>query len=106
MTEKELLQNAAAYIQKHGWIKEDFGRANGPVCLLGALRCAAGFDPEDSIEDLEDGELFTYTPQQIETYLKVVDRIEAAIGRKITVWNDLASVTLYQVLKLLREMTE
>lgn len=40
--EHQLLWDAAAYIEKHGWCQDSVSTADGRVCLVGAIKAAAG----------------------------------------------------------------
>lgn len=110
MTEKELLTKAAVYIQKYGWLKEDFGKADGPVCMLGALRCAAGFDPKEPVIDAdyadEDPWCPIGPPSNMDVYLDTVNRIETALGMPIVEYNDRTRTTAEDVIYLLQKMAK
>lgn len=106
MTEKELLIKAAEYIQKHGWLKEDLGKINGPVCMLGALRCAAGFDPEEPIDDVDYGKSYWALPPNTVVYLNAVNRLEAELSSPIPNWNDSPNTTVEDVINRLLKLAE
>lgn len=45
LTASEVFRRAADYLEKHGWLQDDFGEIGGPCCVVGAMQAVKGHAP-------------------------------------------------------------
>lgn len=107
MTTVEILRGAKAELQRRGWHQGYFlpeaaneapagsaERRNCPVCLMGALNCAAGWEPDED----RDGGLTTSEAENI--LLDLLGYPKDSTG-EIAKWNDTDGRTVDEVHALL-----
>lgn len=88
--DSQLLLDAAEILRVRGQCKGKFGLPDGRVCMIGAIRVAAGFRPDSRI-----GHRVT---------IGATKKLRTALGRVIHEWNDDPKVGLHEACAKLREV--
>lgn len=85
METNDVLNQAADYLQEHGWIQGGLGKPGGPRCAMGALKSVLG---ETSVI-----EFVAYPPYRA---------LRRHVGGFVSDWNDAPERTADQVIATLR----
>lgn len=86
-----LCDDAANYIDTHGWIQGDYKDLTGAVCTLGAMKAVAG-DIGDLVEPV------------VSAHRAVSKHLGFAGGLHVADWNDETGRTVDEVVQVLRDV--
>jgi hypothetical protein len=104
MSATEIMERAADVIDEKGWCKRSFQNAQGEVCVLGALKLAAGFvDGKDNIL----AEFGWITDNNNTSALRnAAAYIELELSMGITRWNDTYCTDQNEATDMLRSVAK
>jgi hypothetical protein len=93
----DLIRAAGAEIDTHGWYQGDLVSDTGCLCVIGALRRAAGVSP---LEEPDDPALLWEAERELARPLQLAGEVPAGAHTPIEVlslWNDAAGRTVEEV---------
>lgn len=93
---RQLLLDAADYMETHGHCKGNFENTLGQVCFYGALKKVCGWDTETHN---------VLTPDEKILFMDAVCKVKLCFpGRDMVVWNDAPERTGEDVIAVMREV--
>ena len=103
MKSSNILEDAADYIEQHGWCQQDYFNANGNVCTQGAIMAVRTRYEADNINIYStSNDIDTIT----EAFLEALDQVSLFVGDAVSLWNDDPDRTKEEVVKTLRKVAE